>query len=224
MSDRLGTYLLQLWERSAKGSILLTDKLSIILIPLFTVGFWLLEQCNLISSESDIELTELVSFVIVSTIVGSILFRLLASPYLLWKDQNVMIATLDTKLAEPEQIERKWIADHLAKTRSELAAALSEVAAFSLNSRYTNVKIIDEMEKEIGEKVDPRIKAEKLDEFNKLYESYKLSVQTVKIKSQELSYLPTVSDRCLDFVRRCERLWLENTRVAGRSRLKGREH
>lgn len=194
MAGSLGTYIFQLWKKAAKGSVLLTDTMSIVTIPIVTVGYWALKESGFISSNAKIEVSELVSIVVLFAISGMIIFRFLASPYLLWRDQNQMIATLETRLAEPEMIERRLLAEHIAKSRADLVKNLAIMIKLSMDEYLWR-----EHQEYEGTKLYQDIKVKRIEQFQMAQEHAYFSIN-------ELAHMPEVGKLGYDFSNACDRL------------------
>jgi len=194
MAGGLGTYILQLWKKAAKGSVLLTDSMSIVAIPIVTVDYWVLEKFGFISSSVEIEVTELVSFVVLFSILGMILLRLLASPYLLWIDQNHIIAALNTRLAEPEMIERRWLAEYIAKSKAGLIKDIAIMIKLSMDEylwrEHNQHKDKEVFKSHISDRVTQYLDAQERAFFG----------------INEMSHLPNVKKLGFDIINACDRL------------------
>lgn len=137
---------------------------------------------------------ELVSFVVVFSIIGVILLRLIASPYLVWVDQNQMLATLDTKLAEPEMIERRWLSERIAKSKSDLVKDLAIMIKLTTDE-YLWRKHPDYETKPQYQKV----KKERLEQFVEAQERAHVGIN-------ELGYLPQIRTLGYGLSNACDRL------------------
>jgi len=193
-------FLLACWDRASKGTVLLTDRFSIILFPLGTVVFWGMQKIGIVSTRIELNVTELVSFVLVFTVFGMILVRLAISPYLVWRDQNGVIDRLNSDLAAPEYIERKWLADYVAQARGELSKSLARMSYLS-----SKAYIWIEREGDHSEEVK--------DMKNEFFKAKELSY----IRCEELSYIPNLRDELLGFINACERL-IQDTKDGGPAR------
>lgn len=180
-STRMGPliiYMGQVFEFAVRGSVQMTDKLSIMLGPLVTAA---LALSGYTMGES---LSGVISIGIAITVFAVILLRLLMAPYFIWKRQNGIIESLEEELARPEQIERKWLAEHIANIRGELVESLAIVGAIARETYVWRMKT-----------PTPGV-VKKMDDFS-------LHAAKAESRLEQLSYIPDLRTMGLEFLQLC---------------------
>ena len=164
---------------AVRGSVLLTDRLSIVIGPFVTLG--------LRAAGRDVgdSVSDTIAIGIAITVATVIALRFLCAPYFIWRAQNKCIVDLEAEIASPELIERKWLAEYVAETRAKLARALADLSVMSHEDYIWNGRLIGE-------------------DTSRRHKEYFAARSIVKALSDELSYLPELRENCLTFVNRCD--------------------
>ena len=118
-------YLVTVLNRAAQGSLTLTDRLSVLLVPFTTLVLW----------ASGRRITENVAvyigIAIALTVIAIVALRLVASTYLVWLSDQSEKATMATKLQEErgrlDRYERELATQEVAALRNELGEHLSRM-------------------------------------------------------------------------------------------------
>lgn len=134
-------YLGLLLNRAAQKSVLLTDRLTILIVPFVTLIVW----------ATGTQMTDSIQetmFLVVAIIVLSVgALRLIAASYLLWKDDQSKIEQLQQELDAPVTREAAALWKHRVRLRKELGDCLGWLITFAeyaaLNS--DNPTLIDDM-------------------------------------------------------------------------------
>ncbi len=112
-------YLLLCLRRAFAGSVFFTDKLSImaaVLVP----------SILLVSGRSMTDAIESYIAVAVIVVVGcGVTLRLLAAPYLIWRDDQVTIGNLRAEIGDPDEIARRALEEDKINDRKKVVAFLA---------------------------------------------------------------------------------------------------
>lgn len=119
-------YLGKCFRRAFAGSVLFTDKLSIVggvLVPaLFSV----------LGDPLDAAVQAYVAWTIVLIVGGGVGLRLLTAPYFIWKDDQKTLAELRGILSDTSVKRRQFFEESFLAERANLAKALAKFAALDL--------------------------------------------------------------------------------------------
>ncbi len=122
-------YIGAIFNRAAKGSVLLTDRLTILLVPFSTFALWGL------GVEMTASLQETFWLGVAITVTGVVLLRLAAAGYFLWKDDKAEKKRLqhlyDRERLRPDRLQREASHAHAIKLRNELGECLAKVVNFA---------------------------------------------------------------------------------------------
>jgi hypothetical protein len=119
--------------------------------------------------------------------------RAIASPYFIWRDETDRVDILEGKLAEPEFIERKWLANYLAERKAKIAEAAARMVTLANDSSLWRLQ-----EPNNEDSGNPYMVAE--------VEEYTRAQSVLMSGIEELSYLPDIRQLGLDLNNACNRL------------------
>lgn len=116
-------YLGALLNRAAKGSITLTDRLTVLLVPFSTLVLWVsgVEMTN--------SLQETLLLGVAMTVIAVVILRLGAASYFLWKDDQADNLALRQALDAPVRLVETEMRGFTTTLRKELSNALGALAA-----------------------------------------------------------------------------------------------
>jgi hypothetical protein len=176
-------YITAVLSRAAQGSVQLTDRLTILIVPFATLTVWAL------GAKMTSNVTETLAIGVAITVSVVVMLRLAAATYSLWKADHAEKARLQTALAaeldRPDRLEREAAITYTVHLRNELSDALAKAVAISeLAYRHPDSKIL---RRDIsGDSIDVHIRIREL--INALsYDvplricAYNLSVLTSRI-------------------------------------------
>lgn len=118
-------YFGKLIARAAEGSVLLTDRLTILIVPFTTLLVWAF------GAKMTTSLQETLLIGIAITVVAVVIFRLVAASYFLWKDDQTAKAELQKQLDQPERDAEIAMMDFALEVRKELSRKLARLAALT---------------------------------------------------------------------------------------------
>ena len=128
--------------RAAEGSVTLTDRLSILLVPVSALIIW----ADGISKPS--AFLDILWRSIAIAVSAVVLLRLLASAYLIWRDdvreKHRLQTRLDEELWRLDRAEREAASQYTVNLRLDLSKALGEALA---SSEFCSIRELDEEEK-----------------------------------------------------------------------------
>jgi hypothetical protein len=183
-------YVGLLFSRAAQQSVLLTDRLTILLVPFVTLVLWLM------GAKMTDTVQETVFVGVAITVLAVVALRFAAASYFVWRDDQKEKGRLQAELDEPSrEIERDLLA-YTSQTRKELSRALAELAAIA-NFDPMNFEVIGVRVEKINDLVIS------IDTYiNQLSYDVPLRIASIHLK-----------DYCLDLItgRRSnrERLWAQ---------------
>lgn len=139
-------YLQILFDRASKRSVLLTDRLTILIAPFATFALWL----NGAKMTDSIQ--EALFVGIAMAVMGVVGLRLLAATYFVWKDDQDEKSKLNAALKDPRRQAEIDMLQFATGLRKELSNSLGRLASFATQP----ISIIENQmitEKEVWQKV-----------------------------------------------------------------------
>lgn len=118
-------YLALLFARAAQKSILLTDRLTIMIIPFATLVLWLT------GAKMTDTLQETVYLGVAITVLAVVILRLTAASYFVWKDDQAEKTKLLAEINSDAFKEMQVLTDHRLSLRKELADCLAWLVTFA---------------------------------------------------------------------------------------------
>lgn len=116
-------YLWALFERASQKSVLLTDRLTVLIVPFSTLVLWLA------GAEMTDTLQETLLLGVAMTVLAVISLRLVAASYLLWREDQDEKKRLQRLLDGPFQREKEASAEYVSRLRCELSDNLASIVA-----------------------------------------------------------------------------------------------
>lgn len=126
-------YIGLLLNRAAQKSVLLTDRLTILIVPFSTLVLWLT------GAKMTDTIQETVFVGVAITVAAVIVLRLIAASYFVWKEDRSKIVSLRKALDSPRFREKKVMNEHRLKLRKELGDRLS----FLITYAEARAKVVD---------------------------------------------------------------------------------
>ena len=121
MAKSVARYIGLIINRAAKGSVLLSDRITVLIVPFSTLMLWLL------GVKMSSSISETIAAGIAMTMVTIVLLRIVASIYLLWKDDQAEKSRLEGLLNRPYQRQHEVISEYSLKLRIELSETLAKI-------------------------------------------------------------------------------------------------
>jgi hypothetical protein len=126
------TFLTRVWRYGFARTIRKTDAISMI------VGLAVPAWYSVKGMPIPANAFGLAAILIFLFVGASICVRMLLSPYFIWREDQVRIATLEHELEEPKRISERHAAEHAAQARRQLADSLSRMKATLLSGNLRN--------------------------------------------------------------------------------------
>lgn len=121
----LGKYL-KLWiMRAAENSVMLTDKLTILIVPFSTLVLWMT------GTKMTNTIQETLALGVAITVIGVVILRLLAASYMLWRDDQKEKAELQKIIDAPSRAVEASLKSYTADRRKLLSEKLSRLTAMA---------------------------------------------------------------------------------------------
>lgn len=118
-------YIGKLFSRAAEGSVLLTDRLTILIVPFATLVLWAVDA-KMTSS-----LQETLFLGVAMTVSAVVVLRLIAASYFVWKDDQKAKADLRRELDRPERDAEIAMRDFTLDVRKDLSRKLARLCALT---------------------------------------------------------------------------------------------
>lgn len=118
-------YLGLLLNRAAKKSVLLTDRLTILIVPFTALILWMT------GAKMTDTIEETLFLGVAMTVVAVVILRLVAASYFVWKEDRAEIAGLKTALDSPRFREAEVMNDHRLELRKELGDRLAWLVTYA---------------------------------------------------------------------------------------------
>lgn len=122
-------YLKLLLHRAFAGSVLLTDKMSIVAGVLIPAVLHVSDAGAMANT-----ILGIVSWAIIIAVGGAVLLRLVTAPYFLWRQDQATIAHLNDALVDPLRREVEYLDQSVLDHRAALAENLTTYAVGLLNA------------------------------------------------------------------------------------------
>lgn len=119
-------YLGMLLNRAAQKSVLLTDRLTILIVPFATLGLWL------VGTEMTDSIQEALFLGIAIAVVAVVVLRLIAASYFVWKEDQYRKATLRAEIERPERQAEASMKEYTIDLRRRLSGALGKLSAYAV--------------------------------------------------------------------------------------------
>jgi hypothetical protein len=139
-------YIGKLFARAADGTVLLTDRLTILLVPFATLALWA------VGAKMTTSLQEALLLGVAITVLSVVALRLVAASYFLWKDDQSEKARLnvrlDQELSRPDRLERDAAHAYAIGLRNELgdvlakSIACAEIVSFTDNDTELKRRVL----------------------------------------------------------------------------------
>ncbi|WP_179406937.1 hypothetical protein [Novosphingobium marinum] len=118
-------YLGLLLNRASQKSVLLTDRLTIMIVPFTTLALWMT------GAKMTDSIQETVFVGVAITVLVVVLLRLAAASYFVWKDDQGVKSELRTQLDEPERMGFIAMQEFTRERRKDLSDSLGRLAAIA---------------------------------------------------------------------------------------------
>lgn len=118
-------YLGLLFNRAAQKSVLLTDRLTVLIVPFATLVLWLAG----VKTTDSVQETLFLSIAI--AVLAVAVLRLVAASYFLWRDDQAEKARLHQDLAAPDREAQATMQRHTLDLRMRLSDRLGRLAAYA---------------------------------------------------------------------------------------------
>ena len=170
------TYIGILFSRAAQKSVLLTDRLTIMIVPFTTLVMWAF------GAKMTDSLQETMLIGVAITVMAVVVLRLAAASYFVWKDDQTAKAALQAKLDEPERDAEIAMKDFTIETRKELSSRLARLVAMAtMGGAVNRIPNIAEKLIEQSLEIDSRI--------NQLSYDVPLRIAAIRLKEYCLSVM-----------------------------------
>lgn len=116
------SFLAQVAKFAFQRSLVLTDKLAVIagvLVPAVAA----------VVGPMPAWVAGYIAWGIIVAVAFGVVARLLAAPYLIWREQNSLVSALQSDLSKPAYLQNQRLAEHYASARADLAATLGEIGS-----------------------------------------------------------------------------------------------
>ncbi len=118
-------YIGLLINRAAQKSVLLTDRLTILIVPFATLAIWIA------GGKMTDTIQETLFLGVAITVMAVVVLRLVAASYFVWKEDRAAIARLEAVIKSPRFKETEGMNEHRLALRKELADCLAWLITFA---------------------------------------------------------------------------------------------
>lgn len=122
-------YIGAIFSRAAKGPILLTDRLTVLIIPFTTLVLWAL------GAKMTDSLQETLLLGVAMTVVAVVTLRLIAASYSVWRDDQSEKEALRAELNAPERESEIAMKEYVVELRKKLSESLGRLAGYSVRPK-----------------------------------------------------------------------------------------
>ncbi|QKG72377.1 hypothetical protein [Erythrobacter mangrovi] len=118
-------YLGLLFNRAAQKSVLLTDRLTILIVPFATLALWMA------GAEMTDSVQETLFLGVAMTVLAVVVLRLVAASYFVWKEDQDEKEALVGEIERPERLLRADLRQFSLDNRKALSVALAKLSAIA---------------------------------------------------------------------------------------------
>lgn len=118
-------YVGLLLNRAAQKSVLLTDRLTILIVPFATLALWMT------GAKMTDSIQETLLLGVAMTVVAVVILRLIAASYFVWKDDQAEKEALRFELSAPEREALAVMKHHTLDLRKRLSDRLGRLSAYA---------------------------------------------------------------------------------------------